>query len=489
MTSDFQDGVALDPLFERLLADPASLPAFEEYARAVEAAVRRGQDLPPELAETLARHLETLPALAESRLETALDEVSRGLLASSEFERLRSARALEEALDKAREQLQARHPRVEGRSPAEFVRHHRNQPLRILDVLEADDLDWLRPHVNRCRGIMRRSQDVPGDTDMDSSLAAALAEVGELCEHLAPRPEPEVAFRAALLYDPGQAAARAGLGQLALSYGREQEAELEFRAALDRDPGQPRALAGLGQLMLRDGRVGDARDLSERLLAEHASRIDGYLLAGLVELADGRVPAAVAHLQEAVELDPDHPRPLRLLAGAYARAGHGALAASYQEAAGLRAAAELPALWEDAAPASAAALPPELLQPPPPPPRPGATRVVALGPLGPLTRDEAFAAILATSLEQGQIRPDATPVVLRARGELRITRERFDELYEQVLADPATADDLEPRALFEELRRRAWRDGVLSADERDVLEAVVRVLGIDRRAGTRDRVD
>jgi hypothetical protein len=241
--------------------------------------------------------------------------------------------------------------------------------------------------------------------------------------------------------------------------------------------------------MVRNGRVADARELAERLLGEHPSRIDGYLLAGLVELSENRLAAGVAHLQEAVDLDPDHPRPLRLLAAAYARAGHAALAEGYRRAADLRAAAELPSLSEDESPEASASLPPELLRPPPPPPEPGAARASSLGPVGPLTREEAFGAILGASLEDGQIRPDATPVVLQARGELRISRERFDQLYAQLLEEPAGGDVLAPRALFEELRRRAWRDGVLSATERDVLESVVRVLGIDRRAGTRDRVD
>ncbi len=474
-------------LFDRLAADPRSIVAFEDYARAVEAAIgEENAEDAPKLAETLAQHLEELPALAESRLEGSIDWVSNELDRSLELEEARKASHLKKALKRAREQLEVRHPRVDGRSPEEFVHLNRHQPFRILDHLEVENADWLKPYLERSRSHLRHSQDTPGDPSTDSALASTLADLGELLENLSPRGAAEVAYRTALLYDPGQPAARAGLGHLALSFGRAKEAELELRAALDRDEGHPRSLAGLCELLLKDNRTDEAGPLIDRLLSLHPHRPEGHLLAATRELASANLASAVSHLLDATEIDPDHPRPLRMLANTYAEAGYKELAEAYQDASLRR--SDASSVRPDFTPVAETqtSLPATLLRPPPAP----LLTQPALEPGGPLTRREAFGRILAASLQGENLSLENSALVLRARSELRISRKDFQELYAEALSSSApNQDPLDPVALFEELRKRAWRDGYLSSSERNVLESALNCLGIDRRKKPRPRSD
>lgn len=492
MTTDLED---LSELFRSLARDPASLPAFERYARAVEELLE--EEGPEELAETLADHLDLLPGLAESRLESRLDAVSRSLLESQELGPLRRAQRLDAALAGARRSLETRHPRIRGRSPEEFVRRVRQQPRKVLEYLEEVPVDWAEPELARVRAALLRLQELPGSPEADTAAAAALAELGDRLETGAIHPFAEVAYRAALRFDPGQVQARAGLGTLALTSGRLGEAHLELQAALDRDPHHARSLAGLAELHLDRGHVAAAKELVARLLACQPHLPQGLMLAGSIDLYEGDLVGALSNLLEAALLDPDHPRTFVLLAESYARAGHPALAERHLAAARLRLGPDHPPPRVSPPGPEPFPLDPFLLQPPPDPPRlrtPPGSRAGGNELQGPLGREEALRVLLTHTLVGSSEDLEVMGLALRARQRLRVPRDRFLRLYDEIREDREpppgeTPPVFDPIETFEELRRRAWRDGFLSPEERDLLEESIALLGIERRGQPRPRPD
>lgn len=477
----------LEPLFERLVAEPRSLGAFEDYARAVEEAVREGDPGEvPALASQLASHLGKLPALAESRLDATLDQLARELLDSVEFDQLRPGRALASALESARRELDARFPRIQGMAPSELVTLHKHEPSRLLDLLDELDAPWLAPLLRRTRSLLRDAREVPGDPALDARLAALLSEIGAALLDRTPPAHAELALRAALLFDPGAAHARAGLGVLARRYGRGREAELQLRAALDRDPSLLAALAGLTEALLEAGRPDEAEEVLQRLLAAHPEEPEGHLLAGQLALFRGRPVEALPSLLEALDLDPDRARASRALAATYAALGHRELSEAYHQAAWQRTGHAQPPEAGPEVQGPPAPLDPSLLRPPPAPPSPGPARPDLPADVGPLTRDEAFRRLLEHCIEDGELRAEDLGVVLKARVGLRISRAAFDALLDEAIARSVGTRAFDPGAYFEELRRQAWRDGYLSPSEREILEATLEALGLDRRRRRRD---
>ncbi len=476
----------IDTLFDRLAADPTSLAAFESYAKAVEAAASQAEpDTHRRLAEDLVRHLSRLPALAESKVGPAMRTVARRLTDSVEFREIRPGRALTLAIEGAERALQARYPRVQGVPPEEFVSAHRHDPGPILDYLDSADQDWLTPRLQRCRSLIRNAREVPGDPALDSLVAGALAEIGEAIQPILAVSYAEVAFRASLLFDPGQDKARTGLGILARRFGRLHQAELEFRAALDRNPEAAEALAGLGEVLLETGRPAEAEALASRLLDLHPERPEGHLLRAEVRLCEDQPGEALSSLLDAMDLDPDGSEAYRLLAVAYAALGRADLSARHHEAWVLRLGRGA-ARPDPAAPRSETPwIDPSLLrEPPPPPARSGADDPEGVGvDHGPLTRSEAFRRLLEHCLEDGEIPTRWMGTLLRARARLRIGRDDFDRLLSEAQArvEAQGTTGFEGRDFFEELRRQAWRDGYLSPEERTILEDVLAALDLDRR--------
>lgn len=480
-------------LFERLAADPKDLVAFEDYARAVEAASQRSDpDATSQLAATLTEHLEKLPALAESRLQEAIDRVKAELLSSLELQELRPGKALEAAVESARSKLASRYPRVRGMSPEEFVMLNRSSPHRIADYLETCQEEWLANRLERCRTLLRDAGEAPGDAALASQVAGAMAELGSALLDAGALAFAEVAFRTALVYDPGQAEARAGLGHLARSYGRLREAELELRAALDRDPRHLDALAGIGEICLHRDRRDEAEAIAARLLAAHPEQPEGHVLAARLALLTEEPRRALPPLLEALDLDPDRPETFRLLSMAYARLGHGDLARDFHDGLLLRLGRDARPPEEPEQADATVDLPAELRSAAPPPPvlDPGGRDGGDLpaDEVGPLTRREAYRRLLLRCVADDEHAPDMGPA-LKARIALRISREVFDALLDEALATVQRRGrpppPFDPVEYFEELRRAAWRDGFLSPAERRILEDVLRCLGIDRRRGRR----
>lgn len=171
----------------------------------------------------------------------------------------------------------------------------------------------------------------PAYTKSYLNLGAILAETGESAEA-------EAVFRRAIELEPGYSAARVNLAMVLMRIGRAADAESELRAALASDPDNALALTQLGVVLYRAGRTEEARDaLLEAAARDRDGReraeIQFYLAqierprqvpvprAALARMAaadsllqGGRAVEARALLVEAAESSPGVGEPLMKLA-------------------------------------------------------------------------------------------------------------------------------------------------------------------------------
>ena len=142
-------------------------------------------------------------------------------------------------------------------------------------------------------------------------------------------------FDRVIAADPKYAPALAGRGRALLALDDPARALESFDAALAVDPSLPaiRSTADVLRLQVMQGGVGDARKAAEEgRLAEARAAYERAVLASpqspflfrelaLVELRDGRLPAALAHALKAVELEPGDARNHTALADVFEAQG------------------------------------------------------------------------------------------------------------------------------------------------------------------------
>ena len=117
------------------------------------------------------------------------------------------------------------------------------------------------------------------------------------------------ALRAAVAVSPGNIPLRLHLAQSLLSLGRGEESELEFKAVLTLDPGNSAALLGLTRSCWQQRKTSQAIVVIENLLKQGNTTPEALLLYSRLLLAEGRVPSALQHYKQAVELDPESADP------------------------------------------------------------------------------------------------------------------------------------------------------------------------------------
>lgn len=142
----------------------------------------------------------------------------------------------------------------------------------------------------------------------------ALEKVGRLEEAL------EVYSRAIELDDVADSYWRRGA--VAEKLGDSEAAERDYRRALEKNEALEPALIALSRLLAETGRVDEALSLLEDSPSE-LDRSTPDMKAAFAEahLAAGRLPAAKALLEEALETSPNHSRVLALLGPIYAQEG------------------------------------------------------------------------------------------------------------------------------------------------------------------------
>ncbi len=86
--------------------------------------------------------------------------------------------------------------------------------------------------------------------------------------------------------------AHQNLAVIASDVGNLVEAEREWREVVHAAPRYRPGWRGLGEILVRQGRYAEAEALADTMLADGATRIEGFLLKSRVALATGRVPDA-----------------------------------------------------------------------------------------------------------------------------------------------------------------------------------------------------
>jgi Flp pilus assembly protein TadD len=121
------------------------------------------------------------------------------------------------------------------------------------------------------------------------------------------------------------------VGLAAMEVGNDVRAESELAQATQLAPGEPAAWTDWGILALRQRNFDPAKERFDRAhaLAPHNSQIDADL--GVLESARGNSAEAIAHLREAVNLDPHNLRALYLLAVEVERQGGPDSEAEFQQ--------------------------------------------------------------------------------------------------------------------------------------------------------------
>lgn len=123
---------------------------------------------------------------------------------------------------------------------------------------------------------------------------------------------------------PTHLPARLGQARMELETARPDDAEIHFADCVDDFPQNAEAALGFGRCLVNRGAREEAADvLRKALTLELASHQAALVLAelGQLHLEEGEVEAAVAVLQQAVAMDPIHPRMRLILATALARSG------------------------------------------------------------------------------------------------------------------------------------------------------------------------
>jgi serine/threonine-protein kinase len=148
--------------------------------------------------------------------------------------------------------------------------------------------------------------------------------------------EADSLLRRAVSLAPRYAAALYNLGDVRWRLDDLDGAETYFRRAIDADPSLAAPYNNLGVLLVRRGRAEEAiRILDEGIVRERTNPAEGplrgYLFKnrGLAAAALGRESEAGSYWRQAIEIIPDNPELLRLLAEWHARAGQPAEAAAF----------------------------------------------------------------------------------------------------------------------------------------------------------------
>lgn len=183
---------------------------------------------------------------------------------------------------------------------------------------------WLQGHVHLRNGeygraeqaLLQALEESGEDADIYNSLGAARQRLGRDAEA-------EAAYLRALAIAPDYARPRLNLGELYLKQQRLPEAQAALEAALASDPRPATQYEGryhLGQLQLAGHQYALAYQAFALALQAQRRPEGYYALAGVCQQL-GRIEEEMAHLQQAVALDPDFAPAQRNLGALYLQQG------------------------------------------------------------------------------------------------------------------------------------------------------------------------
>ncbi|HET9298473.1 MAG TPA: tetratricopeptide repeat protein, partial [Candidatus Polarisedimenticolaceae bacterium] len=160
--------------------------------------------------------------------------------------------------------------------------------------------------LRACREAVRLEPRNPKPALLAGSLLMARQRIDEA------EPFFQAALEATPAGSPEHARALVGLGVIAHGRKRPEDAHARFQEALAQSPEQPGALEGLAVLALERGEVGEALQMSERLVRVSGEDPRALTLQARALVAAGRKPEAAGVLRRAIAIRPD-PEAQRML--------------------------------------------------------------------------------------------------------------------------------------------------------------------------------
>jgi tetratricopeptide (TPR) repeat protein len=214
----------------------------------------------------------------------------------------------------------------------------------------------LRQDEQASSAFRRAVVSVPGEEEYWLNLTRQLMELSRYADAIS-------ASQEGLTANPKSYALHLRLGAAYLAAGRYAEAEDTFRHLVAAGDPLPTSYVGLAQVLLRTGRAGEANDeiaVAEKSLGpnflfsyfrglalERANKplealgafqeavklspanAEAHLGVGKIQLNLGRIPEAIAELEETLRLNPESDQSKRLLSKAYGRGGDAKRATSF----------------------------------------------------------------------------------------------------------------------------------------------------------------
>jgi len=129
-------------------------------------------------------------------------------------------------------------------------------------------------------------------------------------------------FNLALQVRPDDADTVYQLARCATALGDKKQAEGLLVRSLSLDAGHEGARSALARRMLDDGRPADARQMVKAWLVAQPDRPGPYVEDGLMHVRDGDLDSARGRFEQAIFLDPLHPRANLELGKIYERLDH-----------------------------------------------------------------------------------------------------------------------------------------------------------------------
>lgn len=138
---------------------------------------------------------------------------------------------------------------------------------------------------------------------LEPENAQALYLRGLVREGLQQLPEAGADYRRAVEIDPNHAAARQRLAEFLLHEGQGADAAEQFERLHSTRPDDPAVLFGLARAWRQVGKLAEARNLLDRLLADHPDHLGAVKLRGQVAFSDQDPARAERCYRKALQLD------------------------------------------------------------------------------------------------------------------------------------------------------------------------------------------
>jgi tetratricopeptide (TPR) repeat protein len=178
-----------------------------------------------------------------------------------------------------------------------------------------DTKDWERAVQEYTNGIKLYPSYTSTDYQLNTKLGAVLIKLGRATEAIAP-------LERAVSLEPGFYLAHYNLGLAYARCARFEEAETAYRRAISLNPKNPEPYNGLSYVLTKQRRYEEALAMADSALRIKRDFVEAYFNQGRALEALGRLDAAAASYEDALNLDPMQDWVRRRLSVVRAALGH-----------------------------------------------------------------------------------------------------------------------------------------------------------------------